>query len=86
VKAPVIEFPCEYPIKIMGKSHALFRESVLEVVGRHDAEFRHDKVQEKSSSRGSYTSLTVWITATGEAQLKELFEDLKATGKVIMVL
>lgn len=86
MKAPVIEFPCEYPIKILGKAHGLFRETVLAVVARHDPEFSLDRVQEKSSARGNYASLTVWITATGETQLGALFEDLKATGLVTMVL
>jgi putative lipoic acid-binding regulatory protein len=86
VKAPAIEFPCEYPIKVLGKAHGLFRESVLAVVARYDAEFSPDRVQEKNSARGKYVSLTIWITATGETQLRDLFEDLKATGLVTMVL
>lgn len=86
MKAPAIEFPCDYPIKVLGKEHGLFRETVLAVVAMHDAEFRRDRVQEKNSARGNYVSLTVWITATGETQLGGLFEDLKATGLVSMVL
>ena len=86
MKAPVIEFPCDYPIKILGKAHRLFRETVLAVVARYDPEFCQDRVQEKISAGGTYASLTVWITATGETQLGELFEDLKATGLVTMVL
>ncbi len=82
----MIEFPCDYPIKVLGKEHELFRETVLAVVARHDAEFCRDRVQEKHSTRGNYVSLTVWITATGETQLGNLFEDLKATGLVTMVL
>jgi putative lipoic acid-binding regulatory protein len=81
-----IEFPCDYPIKVLGKEHERFREAVLSVVARHDAEFCRDRVQEKNSSQGNYVSLTVWIKATGESQLKNLFEDLKATGLVTMVL
>ena len=86
MKAPAIEFPCDYPIKVLGKAHELFRETVLAVVARYDAEFCRDRVQEKNSAQGNYVSLTIWITATGETQLKELFEDLKATGLVTMVL
>lgn len=86
VKAPAIEFPCDYPIKVFGKEHGLFRETVLAVVGRYDADFCRDRVQEKKSAKGTYVSITIWITATGELQIKGLFEDLKATGLVTMVL
>ena len=86
MKAPKIEFPCDYPIKIMGEAHGLFRETVLAVVSKYDAEYDPGRVTERASSGGKYVSLTVFITATGEDQLKKLFEDLKATGMVRMVL
>ena len=85
-QAPVIEFPCDYPIKVFGASGADFRELVLEVFHRHAELAEGDNVREKQSRNGRYTSFTITIVATGEPQLQAIFEDLKATGRVEMVL
>ncbi len=86
MKRPELEFPCDYPIKVIGKEHPSFREITLEVVARYDAELDLNRVEERSSRKGNYLSITVWITATGKPQLEGIFEDLKATGMVTMVL
>jgi putative lipoic acid-binding regulatory protein len=86
VKRPEIEFPCDYPIKVIGKEHPSFREKTLEVIARYDASVDYNRVVERTSNQGNYIAVTVWITATGEPQLQGIFEDLKATGLVSMVL
>ena len=59
---PKIEFPCDYPIKVLG---------------RHSDEF---------SSKGTFTSITITIIATGPDQLEALHQSLLATGRVQMVI
>lgn len=86
MKRPELEFPCDYPIKVIGKEHPSFREATLEVIARHDTIFDFSRVEERASKKGNYISITVWITATGKPQLEGIFEDLKATGLVSMVL
>ena len=83
---PKIEFPCDYPIKVLGRSTAVFRSVVLEVFARHAPGVTEDAVVEKGSSKGTFTSLTITITATGPEQLEALHRDLMATGQVQMVL
>lgn len=83
---PKIEFPCEYPIKVLGRSSEGFRAIVLEVFERHAPGVQDHHVTEKGSSKGTFTSITVMITATGPDQLKALHEDLMATGHVQMVI
>lgn len=85
-QSPVIEFPCDYPIKVFGASGADFREIVLAVFHRHAELADGANVREKQSRNGKYTSFTITIVATGEPQLQAIFEDLKATGRVEMVL
>ena len=86
MKPPTIEFPCDYPIKVVGNSGPDFRQLVLDVLEHHAPGIDADAVVERSSRNGRYTSLTVTIVATGEPQLQALFTALKNTGRVQIVL
>ena len=81
-----IEFPCEYPVKIIGTAAADFREAMEAIVERHAPAFPRDRTTVRMSSGGRYAAVTVYIVATGEQQLRALFEELKASGRVQMVL
>lgn len=83
---PKIEFPCAYPIKVMGQYDADFAACIFAVIDRHAPDFDRETVVYRESSGGRYLSLTITITATGTGQLTALFEDLKATGRVALVL
>lgn len=83
---PKIEFPCEYPIKIMGRQSTTFKAIVLEVIRKHAGDISDSRIKHRASGKGTFVSLTVTITATGKDQLDAIFEDLKATGVVQMVL
>lgn len=83
---PKIEFPCDYPIKVLGRRSDAFHSSVIEVFERHAPGFDQDGIQVKDSAKGTFTSLTITITATGKDQLQALHEDLMATGHVQMVI
>lgn len=83
---PRIEFPCDYPVKIVGDAAADFRAVVEAIVERHAGGYARELTTERFSTNGRFMSLTVTIVATGPAQLQSLFEDLKATGRVHMVL
>lgn len=86
-KPPKIEFPCEdYPIKVMGDAGDEFNAFVLNVMERHAPGFNRDAVTVRDSRNGRYQSVTVFITATGESQLKAIFEDLKTSTMTKMVL
>ncbi len=85
-KAPKIEFPCDYPVKVMGDKCEAFRSHVLTVMERHAPGFDTMKVTVRDSRAGTYQSLTVTITATGEDQLRAIFVDLKSSSLVRMVL
>ena len=85
-EAPKIEFPCEYPIKVMGRSSETFEKAVLDVFECHAPGFDTQTIVAKISNKGTFTSLTITITATGPEQLEALHQDLLATGQVTMVL
>ena len=83
---PKIEFPCEYPIKVLGRNSETFRPTILEIFERLAPGFDADNIVSKSSRGDKFVSLTIVIEATGEPQLKALHEALMATGMVSMVI
>lgn len=82
----MIEFPCEDPIKIMGPYPSGFRQQMLDIIRRTAPELTEAGIQERFSRNGKYISITVTIETTGEDQLTALFQDLKSTGHVSLVL
>lgn len=83
---PVIEFPCEYPIKVMGHATPGFAEEIVEVVSKHAPGVGEEHVTVKISGKGNYMSITIVIEATGVEQLTVMFEELKTNASVKLVL
>lgn len=84
--APKIEFPCDYPIKVLGRDSEDFQRVILDVFEKHAPGFDRDTLQVKQSRKGTFSSLTITIVATGPQQLDALHRDLLATGQVQMVI
>ena len=83
---PRIEFPCEYPVTVVADAGAVLRAQVFEAFERHAPGFDRERITERASRNGNYQSICFVITATGEEQLRQLFEGLKACAGVRMVL
>lgn len=84
---PKIEFPCpDYPIKVLGDAGNDLHTLVIEVMERHAPGFDQTRITVAESSQGRYQSLTVWITATGESQLRAINDDLRANKITKMVM
>jgi hypothetical protein len=84
--APVLAFPCEFPIKVMGKTQAGYAQAVTEVVSRHAPDFDPATLEMRSSREGNYLSLTFTIRAVSREQLDELYRELCDHPMVTMVL
>jgi hypothetical protein len=82
----LIEYPCDFPIKIIGTSQQGFVRAVTEVVVRHDPGFSAASMQMRSSSGARYTSLTCTVRATSREQLDALYQELCDHPLVTMVL
>ena len=83
---PKIEFPCLYPIKVIGHAAATFRAQVLDTIERHTGAIDPNLIQLKPSKHSNYLSITVTIAATGKPQLESIFSDLKEIESVKLVL
>jgi len=85
-EALVLAFPCEFPIKVMGKTQAGFAQAVLEVVTRYAPDFDPASLGMRSSREGKYISLTCVIRAVSRDQLDQLYRELCDHPMVTMVL
>jgi putative lipoic acid-binding regulatory protein len=85
-EAPKIEFPCQYPIKILGRQCDHFETTIFDIVESHAPGFCRETINRKVSREGTFCSYTVTITATGEAQLSAMHQALMDSGLVNMVI
>ncbi len=81
-----IEFPCEYPIKVMGRNVDNFERVILSVLDKLAPKYSRKNISRRFSKGKKFISLTVVIIATGKTQLEKLNEELRATGLVSIVL
>lgn len=84
---PKIEFPCkDYPVKILGDAGDELFDFVCEITEVYAPGFDRSKVVIKSSSKGRFNSITVFITATGVDQLSAYHKALKENSAIKIVL
>jgi uncharacterized protein len=86
VNESLFEFPCDFPIKVMGKSHPDFIETIAEVVRQFDASFDATRIETRPSSGGNYIGLTVTVRAVSRAQLDDIYRALTGHPLVSVVL
>jgi len=81
-----IDYPCDFPIKIMGKDEQSFIKSVLIVVNRHIPDFDNSSVETRVSKKNKYLSITCTVHVISQSQLDELYQELCDHPMVLMVI
>ncbi len=82
----LIDYPSDFPIKIMGVMQEQFAQTMVEVVQKYDPEFHAGKMEMRPSSKGNYLALTVTVRATSREQLDNLYRELSSHAMVKVVL
>ncbi len=82
----LLEFPCDFPIKIMGETRDNFADAMLAVVRRHAPDFDAATMEMRASKGGRYLSLTCTVRATSQRQLDDLYRDITSHPMVVMAL
>lgn len=82
----LLDFPCDFPLKVMGAAKEGFAQAVVEVVTRHAPDFDAAQVQMRPSKAGNYLSLTCTVHAVSQAQLDALYRELTSHPMVRVVL
>ena len=73
---PELNFPCEYPIKVIGQDAEDFFDFVVELVSRHAPEVMPHEFSVNRSSGGKYTSVSVTIIAESREQVSALYKEM----------
>ncbi len=71
-------FPCEFPVKAMGKTCPEFEVAVLGIMHRHVPDLAEGALKMRPSSKGTYTAITITIQAKSREQLDAIYMDLTA--------
>jgi uncharacterized protein len=82
----LIEYPSQFPIKVMGANVEGFVQAVVSVVRQFDPDFDAETIETRPSKAGKYLGVTITITATSREQLDELYRTLSTHPMVKVVL
>ena len=82
----LLEFPCQFPIKMMGRDGDSFRRVAIELVEFHTGKIPEDAISESSSSKGNFLSITVTINAESQEQLDNIYRALSASDEILVAL
>lgn len=82
----LLQFPCDFPIKVMGSRVDSFAETICEIVKAHDPEFDAATLEMRPSKQGNYLGLTLTIRAHSREQLDALYLALSRHPMVKVVL
>ena len=82
----LIEFPCEFPIKMMGRDSPDFHETARALVEKHTGPLDDAAITSASSRNGRFVSVTVTVSAESREQLDNIYRDLTAHEDILMAL
>lgn len=82
----LLEFPCLFAIKAMGKNHTDFTSLVVEIIRQYVTDIKTDAIKSKTSKNGKYSAITVTIKATNKKQLDDIYQALTDCPQVLMAL
>jgi len=82
----LIEFPCRFPIKIMGRDQSEFEAHVLQIISVHVEDITADDVSIRASKNGNFLSVTVTVNARDQEHLDRIYRTLTASEQILYVL
>ena len=82
----LFNFPCDFPIKIMGRCDCELESLVVEIINRHVEELGEGAVKIRPSGKGNFVSVTVTVKAHSREQLDNIYLELTAREEVLMAL
>ncbi len=82
----LLNFPCDFPIKIIGKNKPGFKQEIVDIIREHYPSTQDQAITNQESHNGNYLSITATIIARDQASLDALYHDLTAHPDIRMVL
>lgn len=81
-----MEFPCVFPVKVMGANKEDFERLVVEIIQKHANIVEKELIASRTSRNGRFVSITVHIQAESQTQLDAIYSELSAHERVLMML
>ena len=81
-----LQFPCRFPIKVMGRESSGMQEIALALVSEHVPGIEAGDIQLRPSSNGRFVSVTITITAESQQQLDAIYQSLTDHEAVLFAL
>jgi putative lipoic acid-binding regulatory protein len=81
-----LEFPSEFPIKVMGRRDSDLEAATRAIIERHAGPLGDESVKVRTSGDGNFLALTYTITAQSREQLDAIYRELTACKAVVMAL
>lgn len=75
---PLIDFPCEFPIKVMGETQDTFSQTIIDLIQQIVPSFNASHIEMRASSGGKYISLTCTVHVISQAQLDDVYRLISA--------
>ena len=85
-RSSLIEFPCSFPIKVMGQKVDHFVHTLTLIAKQFDPQFDASSIEIRQSKAGNYLGVTLNVWATSQVQLDELYTTLSSHPLVKVVL
>ncbi len=85
-RTSLLTFPCDFPIKVMGKRVDSFAQEIASVITVHAPDFNAASIEMRASSGGNYISLTCTVVAQSQEQLDNIYRALTSHPLVSVVL
>lgn len=85
-KKSLIEFPCHFPIKIIGKNSTVFAEEIRAITLKHFPDTPNSFIVSKESERANYLSMTVTVYVHSQEELDAFYLELTRHPDIKMVL
>ena len=82
----LLVFPCDFPIKMMGRESPEFHSTVRSLVEKHTGPLAEDAVRSTLSRNGRFVSITVTVNAQSQQQLDDIYRDVSSHEDVLMAL
>ncbi len=81
-----MDFPRIFPVKVMGANQDDFEDLVVEIIQKYAVVAAEDGTASRLSKNGRFISITVRIHALSQEQLDNIYRELSAHERVLMML
>ncbi|MDA9109475.1 DUF493 domain-containing protein [Woeseiaceae bacterium] len=82
----LIDFPCEFPIKVLGRDDANFYCAAKSILTKHAQTIPDNDIKKNSSKKGNYMALTCVVNVNNQIELDQIYIDFSKNDHILYVL